>query len=420
MIRRILIVVLVGFTLTTWAQEGNSSPYSFYGLGLSNFRGSIENQAMGGLSILGDSIHTNFRNPAGYGALKLTNFTIAGDHTETSLSSNDASGSNTSTTIDYLSLSFPVSRKLGVGFGLIPQTSVDYSVIDESETQINQYTGRGGVNRAFLAAGMELFKGFRVGAEGSYNFGNIRNEIIQADANQQYSVREIDRSDVSGFTYNLGLQYERVLKRDYLIYTSATFRPETSLTLENKRSLQSVIYSRADHAVPPGGVRNSQDFRLADTEILIPNAYSVGLGAGQRNKWFAGGQVEYEESSKSSNRAFAFNDASYEDSFKYRLGGYFIPDYNSITSYFSRVTYRLGARYEETGLLIQNEGINEFGISFGLGLPLGRGFSNANFTFEYGQRGTTNAGLVKEDFFKVGLSLSLNPLRPWFVPNKYN
>jgi len=53
-------------------------------------------------------------------------------------------------------------------------------------------------------------------------------------------------------------------------------------------------------------------------------------------------------------------------------------------------------------------------------MGLGRGFSNANLTFEYGQRGTTTAGLVKEDFFKVGLSLSLNPLRPWFVPNKYN
>ena len=84
------------------------------------------------------------------------------------------------------------------------------------------------------------------------------------------------------------------------------------------------------------------------------------------------------------------------------------------------MTYRLGARYEESGLYIQNESIDEFGISFGLGLPLGRGFSNANLTFEYGQRGTNNAGLVKEDFFKVGLSLSLNPLRPWFVPNKYN
>lgn len=418
MIRRILIVVLVSMSAISWAQEGNSSPYSFYGLGLTNFKGSIENQAMGGISILGDSIHTNFRNPAGYGALRLTNFALAVNHTETSLTSDEGTGSTTSSTIDYLSLSFPVSRKLGVGFGLIPQTSVDYANLETTDDQVNQYTGRGGVNRVFLGAGIELFKGFRIGGDASYNFGNIRNEIIQADSNQQYAVREIDRSDVSGFTYNLGLQYEQNLGKGYQLHTSATFQPETSLTLENSRSLQSVLYSTSDNSV--AGVVDSEDYNLADSEMMIPNTYSFGLGTGKRNVWFAGGQVEFSETSKSTNRSFVVNNATYQDSYKYRLGGYFIPDYNSITSYFGRVTYRLGARYEESGLYIQNESIDEFGISFGLGLPLGRGFSNANLTFEYGQRGTTNAGLVKEDFFKVGLSLSLNPLRPWFVPNKYN
>lgn len=418
MIKRILVVVLICITTSAFAQEGNSSPYSFYGLGLSNFRGSIENQAMGGISILGDSIHTNFRNPAGYGALKLTNFTIAGSHREINLETNTESGSNTSTTIDYLSLAFPVSKKLGVGFGLVPETSVDYEIVEGDDNSLSSYKGRGGVNRAFLAAGMELFKGFRIGAEGSYNFGSIRNEILQVDAGQQYSVREIDRSDISGFTYNLGAQFETTYSKRYKLFTSASFKPETSLTLENDRSIGTVIYSGPDQRVFEVG--SPQNFNLADTKSIIPNTYSFGLGTGQTNKWFAGGQLEYSETSKASNRSFEFTSTSYEDSFKYRLGGYFIPDYNSITNYWGRVTYRLGARYEESGLLIENQSIDEFGISFGLGLPLGRGFSNANLTFEYGQRGTTTAGLVKEDFFKVGLSLSLNPLRPWFVPNKYN
>ena len=296
-----------------------------------------------------------------------------------------------------MSLAFPVSKKLGFGFGLIPETSVDYEIIEGDDEALSHYKGRGGVNRAYLAAGLELFKGFRIGAEGSYNFGNIRNEIIQADVNQQYSVREIDRSDIAGFTYNLGAQFEATYAKRYKLYTSATFQPETSLTLENERSLQSVIYSGFDQAVV--GVVDSQEFNLADTKSIIPNSYSFGLGTGQVNKWFAGGQVEYSETSNTTNRSFEFANTSYEDSFKYRLGGYFVPDYNSITSYWGRVTYRLGARYEESGLLIENQSIDEFGISFGLGLPLGRGFSNANLTFEYGQRGTTNAGLVKEDFF---------------------
>ncbi|WP_313791273.1 hypothetical protein [Lacinutrix neustonica] len=45
-------------------------------------------------------------------------------------------------------------------------------------------------------------------------------------------------------------------------------------------------------------------------------------------------------------------------------------------------------------------------------------FSNANIGFEIGQRGTTNANLIQENFIKVQLSLSLNDR--WFDKRKYN
>ena len=40
-------------------------------------------------------------------------------------------------------------------------------------------------------------------------------------------------------------------------------------------------------------------------------------------------------------------------------GGYYIPDYNSFTSYAKRIVYRAGLRYEKTGLVIQNQEIDE-------------------------------------------------------------
>jgi hypothetical protein len=75
-------------------------------------------------------------------------------------------------------------------------------------------------------------------------------------------------------------------------------------------------------------------------------------------------------------------------------------------------------RFENTGLKINDESINEFGISFGVGLPVGKLFSNANLGFEYGKRGTTSQNLVQENFFNFQLSLSLNDR--WFVKRKYN
>ncbi|MDP5101128.1 MAG: hypothetical protein NWQ09_07365, partial [Nonlabens sp.] len=76
-------------------------------------------------------------------------------------------------------------------------------------------------------------------------------------------------------------------------------------------------------------------------------------------------------------------------------------------------------RYEQTGLMLENESITEFGMSFGMGLPIGSrsGFSNANIGLEYGQRGTTSGGLIKENFFSLSIGLSLND--KWFTPRKY-
>ncbi|MBL4887189.1 MAG: hypothetical protein JKZ03_01745, partial [Flavobacteriaceae bacterium] len=101
----------------------------------------------------------------------------------------------------------------------------------------------------------------------------------------------------------------------------------------------------------------------------------------------------------------------FDDITMYKLGGYYIPKYDSFSNYWSRVTYRAGIRFENLGMTINNEEINEFGISFGVGLPV-RNFSNVNIGFEIGRRGTKNAGLVEETFFGGFISLSLNS--KWF------
>ena len=51
--------------------------------------------------------------------------------------------------------------------------------------------------------------------------------------------------------------------------------------------------------------------------------------------------------------------------------------------------------------MINGKEINNFGITFGLGLPLGGSFSNINLGFELGRRGTTDADLIEESYFKV-------------------
>jgi hypothetical protein len=59
------------------------------------------------------------------------------------------------TTLDYLAVGLPMG-KLGVGFGLIPYSSVGYQIDHEAEGVNSRYDGNGGLNKVFLGAAYKL------------------------------------------------------------------------------------------------------------------------------------------------------------------------------------------------------------------------------------------------------------------------
>jgi len=113
------------------------------------------------------------------------------------------------------------------------------------------------------------------------------------------------------------------------------------------------------------------------------------------------------KASQFSNRLIVVDNSTYEDASTISVGGFYIPEFDSFNKYWKRIVYRTGIRFENTGLKVNNQVIKEFGISFGVGLPVGRIFSNANIGLELVKRGTTNANLVEENFVNFQLSLSL-------------
>lgn len=415
MIKKILVVILVLFTSVLCAQEGTSSPYSFYGIGLQKFKGTMENRSMGGLSILADSIHLNLQNPAAYGELRLTTYTVGTNYNGLRLS-NEAGDSSykDNATIEYLAIGIPAG-KFGFGFGVIPLNSVGYEVIEETGSAVeNLFTGSGGLNKVYLSAGVKINKNLNVGLDFNYNFGRIENKNIFGNVDSFFRTRELNQANLSGFGFSLGLTYKTKINEKLELSTSIVSTPSIKLSSENSSELASIsLLSNGSELVS-----DRQDIPIADSELELPAEFKIGAGIGEAKKWFMGAEYNYLSSEKLKTRPFSDENVFYENGSKLKLGGYYIPDYNSLTSYFQRVVYRAGFRYEESGLIVNNESINEFGISFGIGLPVGNLFSNANIGFEYGQRGTTNQGLVKEDFFNVSLSLSLND--QWFRQIKFN
>ncbi len=414
MIKKILVIIVAFTAIVSNAQEGTASPYSFYGIGIQKFKGTVENRSMGGLSILADSIHLNLQNPAAFGELRLTTYTVGTSYDNFKISNETESSSGDNASLDYLAVGIPAG-KFGFGFGVIPVTSVGYRLnsIDADDAE-RQFTGTGGLNKVFLSAGVKVNKNLSVGLDFNYNFGNIENRTILRRPDIQFDTREITSTDLSSFSLSLGVNFKKMITENLELQASVVSTPSFGLTAEGTRELATIIVGNNGAE----GVIDRQETELAERDIDLPAELKFGAGIGKPKQWFVGGEYVFTDSGGDTNQLFVQDNVDNERGSKYRLGGYYIPNYNSLTSYFSRVVYRAGFRYEETGLTIDGTTIDEFGMSFGVGLPVGRLFSNANIGFEYGQRGTTDFGLVKEQFFNVSISLSLND--QWFRQIKFN
>ncbi|KAA1243079.1 outer membrane protein transport protein [Aquimarina sp. RZ0] len=422
MIKKILVVILVILTSGSYAQEGTSSPYSFYGIGIQKFKGTVENRSMGGLSILTDSIHLNLQNPASYGELRLTTYTIGANYNGLNL--DNAQGDDSykdNASLDYLAIGIPVGR-FGFGFGVIPINSVGYDTRSTaSNGDESLFTGKGGINRVFVSAGFKVNQNLSVGLDFNYNFGNIENKSILRRSGLQFNTREISNSDLSGVSMSLGVVYKKMITDKLELSTSIVSTPSFKLNSENSLELATIRIRNDGIEL----VEQRQEIEVEDRNLDLPAEVKIGGGIGQPKKWFIGAEYTYLDAGDFGSRSPAFENSSdnissvrYENASKFGLGGYYIPNYNSLTSYLNRVVYRAGIRYEETGLNINGQSIDEFGISFGVGLPVGNLFSNVNLGLELGQRGTTSAGLVKEEFFNISLSMSLNDR--WFRKIKFN
>lgn len=435
MIKKLVIVLIAVIAFQSHAQEGTASPYSFYGIGSLKFKGTVENRSMGGLSIFTDSIHVNLRNPASYAGpnLKMYNnesrpvkFAIGGSYNSVKLKGDSGSDKTSTTTFDYFAVSFPIG-KFGLGFGLLPYTSVGYKLeaTNEDGSLSNRYRGEGGVNKAFVGLGYLITDGLSVGLDASYNFGNIQNSsiafIYDENGNPvQYQSRENNRSDLSGINLNLGLSYKTMLNEKLQLTTGLTYAPKSSLTSKNMRSFSTIVVNEStgqDFAINTIDA-DLEAQNLKRTDLNLPSRLSFGAGIGRPQKWFMGTELTLMNTSTFSNPINEITNAKFVNSSTLAIGGFYIPEYDSFSKYWKRVVYRGGVHFENTGLEINNETINEFGMSFGLGLPVGGLFSNANVGLEFGKRGTTNQNLIQENFINLQFSLSLNDR--WFQKRKYD
>ncbi|KIA82668.1 membrane protein [Flavobacterium sp. AED] len=416
MIKKFIISACLLLSLVSFAQEGTSSPYSFYGIGDIRFKGTLENRSMAGVAVEQDSIHINLENPASFSNLKLTTFSLGGTYATKSLKSNTGSANTRRTTLDYLAVGLPLG-KFGAGFGLIPYSSVGYKIesLSAIDGAVNRrLSGNGGLNKVFLGVGYKIAPNFSIGADAHYNFGKIETNSLEFITNVPVGTRELNTADLSGVNFNIGTMYQAKISKKLSLYTSLNYALESTLTSKNTRNISSVRYSSGFDVLVVDVLADQNE----QVKLKMPSKISFGAGIGESKKWLIGGMVAYQKTSGQENSYNKASNVGYGRYGSVSLGGYYIPSYNSFSSYAKRIVYRGGIKYEKTGLMINSESINDMGLTLGLGLPITGSFSNINLGFELGKRGTTNANLVQENYANFSVGFSLND--KWFDKRKFN
>ena len=430
MIKKVLIVfLLITSTCSLLAQGTSSSTYSFFGIGEQYSPRTSENSAMGGIGVAFNHYkYLNFTNPAAIAFLRETTYSVGILNNDLTLKTADTKQNSVSTSLNYIALGFPLGKKAGFSFGLQPLSSVGYSLsnndFDENEnlSAITLFSGEGGVNRVYGTFGIQISKSLAIGIEADYSFGTIENSITNKRDNVSLASKYKEESVIRGGAITLGSQYQKMFKSNLYFNAGATLKLGNDLNTTGNEYLYSLVGSGATDIA-----RDTIYANEISGKYKLPMKSIIGLGLGKRDKWHVG--VEYQNQDALQPEGFTNitnSSYNYEKSNRISLGGFYLPKINSISSYWERVTYRAGLRIEKIGLAVDGTGtganftsIDDFGMSFGLGLPL-KQLSTVNLALEYGKRGTTSNNLIEENYFNVRLSLSLTASgqQGWFRKRK--
>ena len=112
-----ILLLLIFISSFSYSQKSSYSPYSYFGVGDTNFTATVENQMMGGNTIYYDSVHQNMNNAASLSKLKFVNYSVGVGLKSTGFKTESDRESSTAAGIKYISVAIP-TKLLSFSFGI--------------------------------------------------------------------------------------------------------------------------------------------------------------------------------------------------------------------------------------------------------------------------------------------------------------
>ena len=429
MLRKVqyLFIIFIFLPYLSTGQTENNSPYSRFGIGDIAHHSFGKNRALGGMSFgLRDPNAIVIANPASLSARDtmsfLFEFGVIGKSTE--LNSGDLTDKFDDINFNHLAIAFPITKRIGTSIGIIPYSNQNYNIIStirEGDLLYNpatgdldcKYIGTGGINQFFIGNALKLNKNLSLGFNFSYLFGTLERirTLSFVDRYDFYNSKYSDKTIIGDIKFDWGLQYTANLKHDLELTVGAIFSSNTKLSAKQEVLQENIVYS-----VDPGiYIDTVQNYSDDNGHIFLPGKIGAGFTFKKSDKLMIG--ADYYSQNWSDAKFFGKSD-SLQNTNTIRGGIEFVPNSRDLRNYLNSIHYRIGGHYSNTYLQLNREQLTDFGISFGLGLPLRGSRSIFNIAFELGQRGTLDNNLIKEKYGILSFSLTLYDF--WFKKRKFD
>lgn len=444
-------VLLLSFflPLVLFSQPKDNSPYSRFGMGDVADKNFFSSQFMGGLGAsYTDAYQINIVNPAALSHLTTATLDMGLSAEMSGLRDGDPGQGQEkesykriwSGNLNYISLAMPLQNRVNdlldrkqrdysvaSAFTLMPFSTVGYNIALTSEEENigevkRSFEGEGG-SYQFLWSNAVRYKNFSVGANIGYLFGRMEySRTAEFDLSQPFFNTIFTESNrVSGFLWDLGAIYSIRFKKK----GSDSENTETGNQLNigihghSNTSFTSNASSFAGSVQNGTGIVDSLSFQGEESHSgTLPAELGLGISYYSGEKFGLG--MNYSRTNWSAFRSNFVNN-NLNNTYSLSFGGYYRPNYKSISSYFARVMYRFGFYYKQVPNAIPDfdDSINDIGLSFGFGLPFfyQRKVSHANLGVSFGMRG--RGTVVEEQYMRLSFSFTFND-DEWFIKRKYN
>lgn len=382
-------------------------------------------KGMGGVAnAMSEKSMVNAGNPASYAMIDTLSFLFdAALYAKSSTFSTSAlSERASSAAFDYVAMGFAFTNWWKMAVGAQPYSNVGYNIVTTfHDDQLGNYSqlfqGEGGLNQVFIGNAFRLGKYFAVGANVDYVFGNNKSTTTLVFPDTAYIVCSRRNRDimVSSFMFDYGLMFNSPIGNDLSLSLGATYNQKINL-----RGTQTIFMRTIeDNEVTSS---NSVEYlidtvfyeRNKNASYSMPHGLGFGVSLAKANRWTVGADFNWTQWS-----TFARNGVNegLQDSWSVAVGAEFLPKSTTLSSYWTKVSYRLGGFYEQTCLNINGQSINKAGVTVGMTLPIPKTLSKVNLGLEVGNCGTKSANLIQERYVNLTVGMSIH--ERWFQKRKY-